>query len=102
VLVKPDDPLEDIKKQYKSLAESGFKFADEQREKEFAAATQGQLVAVSPVAFTYTDWPHGSRIPQVGDRVAFGRYSGTSIKGKDGADYRLMKDQDIYAVVWDD
>lgn len=35
---------------------------------------------------------------QAGQRVLFGRYAGTMVKGKDGADYRLVHDEAVKGV----
>ncbi len=64
-------------------------------EKDQHASMEGDVVAVSPLAFSYeTDAPKASP----GDVVIFARYSGINVKGNDGADYRLMNDKDIVAV----
>ena len=34
-----------------------------------------------------------------GDRVLYGKYSGTEISTKDGEDYLIMKEEDVLAVV---
>ncbi len=68
--------------------------ADQQR-----AIQKGTIEAVSPAAFSYHVWPADVRIPRVGDRVLYARYSGTLIEGKDGQDYRLINDKDIGAVI---
>lgn len=63
------------------------------------AATRGRLVAVSPCAFDYAEWPEGTRKPAPGDEVWFGKYAGTLVTGRDGQKYRLLKDRDIGAIV---
>ena len=68
------------------------------REKEQAAATQGEIIAISPLAFTYADWPVTTSPPKVGDRVAFARYAGMTVKGSDGEEYRLVNDRDIAGI----
>lgn len=65
------------------------------------AATTGILVAVSVLAFTYDNWPDGSRKPQVGDRVFYDRYRGTLIDPDKPEGLRLIKDKDIQAVITD-
>ena len=35
---------------------------------------------------------------KVGDRILYGKYSGTEISAKDGADYLIMKEEDILAI----
>ena len=61
-------------------------------------AEEGTLVAVSPHAFTYADWPEGSRKPQVGDRVLIARFAGI-MRERDGVSLKIVKDKDIIAVV---
>jgi co-chaperonin GroES (HSP10) len=61
-------------------------------------ADEGKLVAASPCAFNYSDWPKNSRKPTVGDRVVFKKYSGL-LREKDGRTYRLLNDRDIVAIV---
>ncbi|VAX37548.1 Heat shock protein 60 family co-chaperone GroES [hydrothermal vent metagenome] len=34
-----------------------------------------------------------------GDRVLYGKYSGTEISTKDGEDYLIMKEEDVFAIV---
>jgi co-chaperonin GroES (HSP10) len=60
--------------------------------------TAGTLVAVSPFAFNYDEWPADARKPQLGDRVYFARYAGI-LQEFDGRWARIVKDKDIVAVV---
>lgn len=71
---------------------------DETKERDEHASDEGVLLDVSPLAFTYEQWPEGARKPQAGDTVIFARYAGKAVKGNDGQDYRLMNDKDILAV----
>ena len=91
VLVKPDKLEEKTK--------AGIYLPDTHIEKQDASATTGKIVAVSPLAFKYDDWPEGSAIPKQGDRVAFARFAGVSIKGTDDEDYRIVNDKDIIAIL---
>lgn len=77
----------------------GLYLPDQVKETDRNAATRGRLVAVSPLAFDYAEWPEGSRKPQAGDEVWFGKYAGTLLKGRDGRDYRILKDRDVAAVI---
>ena len=36
---------------------------------------------------------------KAGDRVLYGKYSGSEIKTKDGKDYLIMREEDILAIV---
>lgn len=92
VLVRPK-PVEE-------KTAGGIFIPDESRERQQYASTEGELVAVSPLAFTYVDvWPAGFEKPAVGNRVVFAKYAGTKIKGRDGQDYQLVNDKDIAAVL---
>jgi co-chaperonin GroES (HSP10) len=62
------------------------------------AADEGTIVAASPLAFSYADWPEGSRIPQVGDRILMAQFDGR-IWERGGVTYRLIKDKSVIAVV---
>ncbi len=76
---------------------TGFKLlkTDTEKERDDHASMEGELVAISPLAFSYdADAPK----PLVGSTVVFARYSGINIQGKDGANYRLMNDKDVVAV----
>ena len=61
-------------------------------------AEEGILVAVSPHAFSYAEWPEGSRQPAVGDRVLIARFAGV-LRERDGRSLKIVKDKDIIAVV---
>jgi len=67
-------------------------------DKERLQADEGWLVRISPLAFSYDDWPEGSRKPVVGDRVLIGRYTGIT-REKDGVMWRILKDKDVIAVI---
>jgi len=74
---------------------------DESKDRNQFAQMEGTLVAVSPLAFTYaneSEW-NGSPKPKPGDRVMFAKYAGAVVKGRDGADYRIVNDKDITAVL---
>lgn len=77
----------------------GIILTDAVKETDRNAATRGRLIAVSPCAFDYAEWPEGTRKPQPGDEVWYGKYAGTLIQGRDGKDYRILKDRDIGAIV---
>ena len=36
---------------------------------------------------------------KIGDRVLYGKYSGTEISSKDGEDYLIMREEDVFAVI---
>jgi chaperonin GroES len=58
---------------------------------------QGKVMAVGPGARKET----GERIPmevKVGDRVLYGKYSGTEVK-VDGSERLIMRESDIYGII---
>ncbi len=90
VVVKPD-AVEEVTK-------GGIILPVSTADRDKLAADEGTLVAVSPHAFSYADWPEDEKPPKVGDRVVFAKYAGSLIKRGD-TDYRIIKDKDIIAVV---
>ncbi len=68
------------------------------KDRDELAADEGTLIAASPHAFTYADWPEGVAPPKVGDRVLFAMYDGR-LWERGGVKYRLIKDQSVIAVV---
>jgi chaperonin GroES len=90
VLIKPDEVEQKTK--------GGIFLPDQTLERNNLAQMTGILMAFGPLAFKYEDFEN-PLIPQIGQRVAFGRYSGVSLKGQDGIEYRLLKDGDLTAIV---
>ncbi|MEY1555320.1 co-chaperone GroES [Yoonia sp. R2331] len=87
-----------LPKEVETKTAGGIILPDDKLEKDEFARMEGVLVAVSPLAFTYADWPDASDIPKVGQRVLFSRYQATEIRGADGGKYWLMKDKSIAGV----
>ena len=77
----------------------GIILLDKTAETESLASQRGRLVAASPHAFSYAEWPDGARKPTVGDAVLFAKYAGGLIDGDDRREYRVVKDKDIIAVL---
>jgi chaperonin GroES len=79
----------------------GIIIPEQSKEREQYAQQEGELIAVSPLAFTYQDWPtdNVTGYPRVGDTVLFAKYSGAKVTGMDGVEYRLVNDKDIGAVI---
>jgi co-chaperonin GroES (HSP10) len=77
----------------------GIFLPDKAKETEGLAVQNGRLVAVSPVAWTYADWPADARKPQAGDAVMFARYAGILRTDASGKEYRVIKDRDVVAVL---
>lgn len=91
VLVKPDKVEE--------VTPGGIIKPQMALDRQQAAAMMGQIVHVSPLAFTFERWPDdGESKPKVGDRVRYAKYAGMAFTGNDGEIYILMKDKDIAGI----
>lgn len=97
VLVMCDKPV--------TKTAGGILLSETTQESHRAAAESGVVVAVGGGAFEWT----GDRTqkytgykPKPGDHVAFTRYAGQLLIGKDGIEYRLMTDNCIGGVDLDD
>jgi chaperonin GroES len=85
VVVKPREPEE--------VTKGGIILPDTAKEKP----VEGDIVAVG--AGRVSD--DGKKIAmelKVGDKVLYGKYSGTEVK-VDGEDYLIMRESDVYAVI---
>lgn len=103
VLVLPDVSEAELR-----LKRSGLAVPDAYAAIYAHGTVTGTIIAISPAAFSYHDWPEGCRIPVVGERIVFGRYAGMLVAGKpvrnerghdEPREYRLMNDKDIAAVL---
>lgn len=90
VLIAPEDTEE--------VTAGGIILAASTKESNDISTMRGRLVAVSPHAFTYAEWPSGDQ-PKVGDAVLFAKYAGTLVEATDGREYRLCKDKDVAAIL---
>lgn len=90
VLIKPEV--------FDNRTESGIIMAtgNEQKRMELAQIT-GRVVEVGPEAWSDKD----TRWAEPGERVIFAKYSGLLYTGADAAEYRLVNDIDIVAVISD-
>lgn len=77
----------------------GIFLPDDIQERNRHSETEATIVAMSPMAFKFDDWPDYESIPQPGERVVFARHAGTFVKGSDGEQYRVIKDKDVVAVM---
>jgi co-chaperonin GroES (HSP10) len=113
VVIKPDEIEEEVTK-------SKIELPDWVRTKYEQGQATGTLVAVGPDAFNHITervyHVHGEGrkelieervrgysepFAQVGDRVAFAKYSGMRVKGEDGQRYIILNDEDIVCRVSD-
>lgn len=91
VLVRPESA--------ETVSKGGIIIPDTTKDREQYAVTKGTLIAVSPVAFSYAEWPEEALLPKIGDMVLYEKYAGNLVKGRDGVDYRVINDKDIHAVL---
>ena len=59
---------------------------------------EGEVVAVGKGKILDDGKTHTPEV-KVGDRVLYGKYSGTEITTKDGEELLIMKEEDIFAIV---
>lgn len=104
VLIKPDD-IEEV-------TAGGIVIPTNVGELHAMAQSIGTFIEAGPDAYShYTEVSEDSSGRSVvtrgykgpaakpGDRVAFAKYGGLQVEGKDGKTYRLMNDEDVTAVV---
>lgn len=103
VLVLPDESEVELR-----ARRSGLVVPDEAAGTYRHAAVTGRIIAMSPAAFSYHDWPEGVRIPVIGDRVVYARYAGMRVSGKpalnakgqeEPREYRLLNDKDVTGIL---
>lgn len=90
VIVQPIEPEE-----VRRLANSGLVAPDQFTDRATNSATKGVVIDVSPLAFSYEEWPTGTVIPSVGDLVFIKKFSGGEFQGADGQRYWFVKDKDV-------
>jgi co-chaperonin GroES (HSP10) len=99
LLVLPDD--------VPNMTSGGIHVPPWVRDQRQAASVTGTIISMADEAFSFVQpkpepdtedglWP---RVPVVGERVAFARYAGMAVRGKDRVDYRLMNDKDVAAIL---
>ena len=72
---------------------------DTTKDRDEFAQMEGLLVAASPAAFSYAEWPEEGSKPLPGQKVLFARYAGVMVEGRDGVKYRIINDKDVAAVL---
>ena len=90
-----------LPQEVEAKTKGGLLLPETKVEKDGFQRREGIIVAMSPMAFTFPDWPEGARKPQIGDRVMFARYQADEISGKDGQTYWIMEDKSVMATIED-
>lgn len=88
-----------LPKEVEAKTKGGLFLPDTKVEKDGFQRREGILVALSPMAFSFPDWPPSASKPKVGDRVMFARYQADEVIGKDGQTYWIMSDKAIMATI---
>ena len=88
-----------IPEQVETKTAGGIILPDQKKDQDAMASMRGRLLAVSPLAFNYDEWPEGAEKPKAGNAVLFAKYGGVLIEGADGKEYRVLKDRDIMAIL---
>lgn len=94
VLIEPKSVEEKTK--------GGIIIPDSTKDHDKYATTEGRIVAISHLAFTYAtpeEW--GDKRPKAGQTVLYAKYAGAHVKGKDSKEYLLVNDKDICATIED-
>lgn len=94
VLVRPDEYMES----YQGV----IQIPENIRERSQNAQTAGEVVAVGMTAYEQREFGNGVKWVKPGDRVAFARYGGKQLTGKDGKLYRIILDEDVVAILHKD
>jgi co-chaperonin GroES (HSP10) len=90
VLVLPDDVPE--------RTAGGILVPPWARDQRQGACQTGVVIDMSPEAFCFLE-DKSVRVPRIGERVAYTKYAGMTVRGADKAMYKLMNDKDIAAVL---
>ena len=90
-----------LPKEVEAKTSGGLFLPETKMEKDGFQRREGILVDMSPMAFSFPDWPKDTPKPKIGDRVMFARYQADELTGKDGATYWIMADKSIMATIED-
>jgi co-chaperonin GroES (HSP10) len=94
VIVKPD-LVEETDEAIKRFQKLGMELPAAEKERDKQRQITGTLISVGGNAFE----DHLGRVPKIGDKIYFAKYSGYVLVSDDKTEYRLMNDKDITAVL---
>ena len=78
-----------------SAKAAGIEIPRDVLERELMAQIVAKVVAIGGNAFE--DWR--PPVPKPGDTVLIAKYSGITVKGADGLEYRMLNDKDISGII---
>ena len=80
--------------QVEKVTSGGILLTSEVTSKEDAGQIQAEVIALGDMAYQGVEpWC------KVGDKIIFAKYAGLTYPGKDGAMYRVLRDNDVVAVI---
>ena len=85
-------------KEVEEITPGGIIRPDQTRDREQGGEQEGELIELSPGAFTFEKFPDEC-LPKPGDTLLFAKYAGVKVDGVDGVEYRIINDKDIIAKV---
>jgi co-chaperonin GroES (HSP10) len=89
ILVLPDDVPE--------RSAGGIVIPPWCRDQRQGACQTGVVIAVADEAFSFVEGE--ARTPKVGDRIAYTKYAGMTVPGRDKKVYKLMNDKDVAGIL---
>lgn len=90
ILVLPDDVPE--------RSAGGIVIPPWCRDQRQGACQTGVIIAVAEEAFSFVA-EKDVRIPRVGERIAYTKYAGMTVPGRDKKVYKLMNDKDVAGIL---
>lgn len=92
-----------LPKEVEQVSKGGIILSSQSVEAEKSATIEGEIIAVSHLAFTYaTEAEWDGKKPKPGDRAIFAKYAGVRVKSpRDGQEYLLINDKDLVATIED-
>lgn len=92
VLVRPDAVSDKV---------GAIFIPDSVKEQDKFAQMKATLIAAGANAWCEAKTGAGFIAPEPGARVLIAKYGGILVRGEDGADYRIMNDADVTAILGD-
>jgi co-chaperonin GroES (HSP10) len=86
----------------KEKTKGGIIIPDSVKEREDAASQIGIILDYGPAAFTIGtgDLPNEWNVkPEIGAKVLLNKYSGITVHGTDGNEYRIISDKEILSIL---
>lgn len=90
ILVLPDDVPE--------KTPGGLLVPAYARDQRQGACQTGTVIDMSAEAFSFIEAKH-TRLPAIGDRIAYTKYAGMIVHGRDKKVYKLMNDKDVAGIL---